>query len=125
MNNHHIRHEKHSSYFKTGEIDSVWLPEAAQKGWIIFTKDNAIRYNELERRALIRHKARAFAFSSGNATAAQMAVALAQALPKMQKMARRTAAPFIASVTLNGGVNLRYASAGPVHGRKRGAARGK
>lgn len=99
----------------------MWLPVVAEKRWIILTKDKAIRYNELEQRAVIQSRAREFVFSSGNLTAAQMAEALVSALPKMQRLARRTEPPFIASITPAGDVHLRYDSQGSVYEQKKKA----
>lgn len=60
-----------------------------------------------------------FFFKSGNLSGLKMAEILIKALPKMKRMARRKAPPFIASLTGNGEVLLRYDQGGSIHEQKR------
>ena len=53
-----IRHERHRQHFPPGTEDSVWLPFAGQKGWILLTKDKRIRFNDLEKQAVIANRVR-------------------------------------------------------------------
>jgi len=53
-----VRVELHSAHFDRGAGDDVWLPQVAQSGWCILTKDKRLRYNEWEKKALRLHKAR-------------------------------------------------------------------
>ncbi len=48
-----IHHERHGAHFSAGTEDSVWLPFVGEKGWILLTKDKRIRFNDLEKRAVI------------------------------------------------------------------------
>jgi hypothetical protein len=119
LNKAGIRYERHESYFKAGEIDRTWLPEVSQRGWIILTKDKGIRYNELEISAVIANKGREFFFCSGNWSGDKMGEILSNAIPKMMRLAKKTAAPFIASISQSGEVYLRYDKEGSIYARKR------
>jgi PIN domain-containing protein len=102
-----VKHERHGSYFAPGTEDIAWLPFVGQNGWLLITKDKRIRYNELEKAAVLRHRVRQFYFSSGNSSGREMAAMLAAALPQMVKIYRKHAPPFIASISKSGSVSLR------------------
>lgn len=61
-----VKHERHGQYFDPGTEDTEWLPFVGEKGWLLLTKDKRIRFNELEKNAVLRYKVREFYFSSGN-----------------------------------------------------------
>jgi hypothetical protein len=67
-----------------------------------------IRYNLLEKRALQEHAAREFVFASGNLSGQDMATALELAIPKMRRLCRNQTPPFVASITRQGHVHLRW-----------------
>jgi len=71
-------------------------------------KDKKIRYNELEKTAVLQHRVREFYFSSGNYSGAEMAEMLIVALPGMARIGRKHGPPFIASIIKAGSVNLRF-----------------
>ena len=79
-----------------------------EKGWLLVTKDKKIRFNELEKAAVLRNKVREFYFASGNFNGTEMAEMLVAALRDMAKLCRKQAPPFIASITKAGNVNLRF-----------------
>jgi hypothetical protein len=116
-----VRYEQQGMHFRSGELDSVWLPYICQKRWILLTKDKGIRYNQLEISAILTNDGREFFFRSGNWTGSKMADILSKALPKMKRMARRVESPFIASLTESGDVNLRYDKNGSIHEQERKA----
>jgi hypothetical protein len=74
---------------------------------VLLTKDKRIRFNELEKAAVLQHRVREFYFSSGNYSGAEMAAMLVAALRDMIRICRRHDPPFIASITKSGKVNLR------------------
>jgi len=78
-----IRHERHRQHFAPGTEDSVWLPFVGQKGWILLTKDKRIRFNDLEKQAVIANRVREFYFTSGNVNGEEMAALLVVALPEI------------------------------------------
>ena len=102
-----MKHERHGQHFTPGTEDLVWLPFVGERGWILITKDKRIRFNELEKAAVLQHRVREFYFSSGNYSGAEMAEILVSALRDMARLCRRYDPPFIASITKSGAVNLR------------------
>ena len=75
---------------------------------MLVTKEKRIRFNELEKMAVLAHRVREFYFTSGNYSGAEMAWMLVAALPEMIKLCRKRNPPFIASITKSGKVNLRF-----------------
>jgi len=102
-----IKHERHGQYFSPGTPDTSWLPFVGEKGWILVTKDKRIRFNDLEREAVVTYRVREFYFTSGNYSGAEMALMLTTALPEIMQLCRKQAPPFIASITKSGKVHLR------------------
>jgi len=79
-----------------------------KQGWVVLTKDKKIRFNELERSAIQRHRVREFYFASGNYSGSEMAEMLAAALRDIARFCRRYNPPFIASISKSGHVSLRF-----------------
>jgi PIN domain-containing protein len=102
-----VRHERHGQHFAAGTEDTEWLPFVGEKGWVLLTKDKRIRYNELEKTAVMRHDVREFYFSSGNYSGTEMAEVLIDALRDMVRIFRRQKPPFIASITKSGKAEIR------------------
>jgi hypothetical protein len=107
LTQHGVKHERHGQHFDPGTEDSVWLPFVGKQGWILITKDKRIRFNELEKAAVLRHHVREFYFSSGNYSGVEMAEILVAALRDMIRICRRYDPPFIASIAKSGAVSLR------------------
>jgi hypothetical protein len=105
---HGIRHERHGNHFLPGTEDTVWLPAVGKNGWLLLTKDKRIRFNELEKSAVQRYRVREFYFASGNYSGSEMAATLVNALREMARFCRRYDPPFIASISKNGKVSLRF-----------------
>lgn len=93
-------------YFAIEALDEEWLPEVGQRGWLILTKDDRIRRRPVEREALMQSGARAFILPSGNMSGEEMASAIVNALPKIQRFVARNPPPFIARISKAGGVWL-------------------
>jgi PIN like domain len=96
----------HDEVFRPGTPDHIWLREAGRKGWIVLTKDTRIRYRENEKRALKEAGVAAFVFSGKDLTGSEIGASIVKALPKMQRLIRKTRRPFIAVVTRGGDVRL-------------------
>ena len=77
------------------------------KGWILLTKDKRIRFNDLEKQAVIANRVREFYFTSGNINGDEMAELLVVALPEMIRLCGKHPPPFIASITKAGNVHIR------------------
>ena len=103
-----VRFERHLNYFHRGTLDEVWLPLVGKNGWILLTADKQIRYNLLEKRALEQNLVREFVFASGNLSGAEMAVSLRAALAKMKRLCRKQDPPFVAAISKDGNVHLRW-----------------
>jgi PIN like domain len=110
-----VPYQRHGATFASGTPDEHWLPTVGRNGWLLITADQRIRYNQLERQAVMAHGVREFVFTSGNLSGTVMAGLLIKALPQMVKLCQRTAPPFIASITKSGAVHLRYDKGGSVH----------
>lgn len=102
-----VQHERHGQHFSPGTPDTAWLPFVGEKGWILITKDKRIRFNDLEKEAVVTYRVREFCFASGNYSGAEMAMMLVVALPEMIRLCGKQAPPFIASITKAGKVHLR------------------
>jgi len=108
---HGVKHERHGQHFRPGTQDTVWLPFIGEKGWTLITKDKRIRFNDLEKAAVVAYRVREFYFTSGNYSGAEMATMLTTALPEIIRLCRTQAPPFIASITKAGHVHLRLQGA--------------
>ncbi len=94
-----LRVELHDDHFAQGTPDSVWLPVVGKRGWIVLTKDTRIRHRPTEKQALLGASVRAFAFTSGTLSGAQMGDAIVKALPKMLVLLAAHPSAFIARIT--------------------------
>jgi hypothetical protein len=52
--------EIHEDHFARDEEDRVWLQAAGERGWVVLTKDQRLRYRPLEIGALRASNARVF-----------------------------------------------------------------
>jgi len=102
-----IHHQRHGEHFAPGTEDAVWLPFVGEKGWILLTKDKRIRFNDLEKQAVVANRVREFYFTSGNFNGEEMAALLVVALPEMIRLCGKHRPPFIASLTKAGNVHIR------------------
>jgi hypothetical protein len=103
--------EVHDDHFPQDTPDVDWIRVVGEQGWVLLTKDAAIRRNELERRALVAAKVAAFMLGNGQLAAADMARAFLDAVPRIHKVLRRYEPTTVATVTRSGGVSLLYANA--------------
>jgi PIN like domain len=99
--------ERHLSHFERGTPDEIWLPVVGQNDWALLTSDARIRYRSNEKRAVKENKVRMFYFSTNNLSGRQMAEALEQALPRMQRIFAKQVPPYCAAITRSGEVHLR------------------
>jgi hypothetical protein len=103
----HIKYERHGQHFSPGTQDTAWLPVIGEKGWVLVTKDKRIRFNDLEREAVVAYRVWEFYFTSGNYSGTEMAMMLTTALPEILRLCQKKAPHFIASITKAGKVHLR------------------
>jgi hypothetical protein len=58
----------HDELFPQGTQDVDWLREAGANRWVVITRDDRIRYNQLEKQAVIAARLRFFSITSSSLT---------------------------------------------------------
>jgi hypothetical protein len=101
-----LRIELHDDHFPQGTPDADWLPVVGRRGWIVLTKDTRIRHRPAEKYALLGAGVRAFAFTSGSLSGAQMSDAIVKALPKMLALLASQQGAFVARITATSDVAI-------------------
>jgi hypothetical protein len=90
----------HDELFPQGTADVVWLREAGLNGWIVITRDDRIRYNQLEKQAVIAARLRFFSITSSSLTGEEASTLILSALDKMSRLCRQHAKDgFIAKIS--------------------------
>ena len=94
--------ETHDSHFSPNEKDETWLSFVGDKGWIVVTQDEKIRYRRLEKMAMEEAGVAAFVLTGGSHKAIEMAEVFIKALSSIKRLVKKTPLPFIARVTRGG-----------------------
>lgn len=76
--------EVHDSHFPQDARDEEWLRAVGERGWIVLTRDDRIRYRFHERTALLQARVRAFVLVRRNVSGPAMAAAFVNALPAIR-----------------------------------------
>lgn len=100
----------HDDRFPQNTPDETWLGEAGAQGWVVLTKDKAIRRNVLERTRILEAGVACFMLGRGDLSAPKMAEAFIAARRRIERALRRYDVPLAASVTLDGGVTVLLAA---------------
>jgi PIN like domain len=79
----------HDELFPQGTQDVDWLREAGANRWIVITRDDRIRYNQLEKQAVIAAKLRFFSITSSSLTGDEAAALILSALDKMSRLCQQ------------------------------------
>jgi predicted nuclease of predicted toxin-antitoxin system len=90
------RVEAHDDHFAQNETDESWIPDVANRGWVILTKDKNIRRRAGEREAVVTASAKIITLTSGNMTGAEMAATFVTHLADMESLVANQPAPFVA-----------------------------
>ena len=98
--------EEHADHFAPDALDTEWLGEAGRRGWVVLTKDKAVRRNALELAAILTAEVACFSLGAGNLKSEQMAQAFIAARRRMEKALRRFDPAMTASVTVAGHVRV-------------------
>jgi predicted nuclease of predicted toxin-antitoxin system len=106
LRKHGVTVQVHKDHFPPDAKDEDWLRAVGKQRWVVLTKDKMLRYRETETSTLLAAKVRAFVLTSGNLRADEMAAAFMKALPKMERLLRKTRGPFVARVTRGGKTDL-------------------
>lgn len=93
------RVEVHHDHFEDTAPDVDWLHEVGRRGWVVLTKDMAIRRRLMEREAIIGANVRAFFLTSGELRGEEMAAIFAKHLRRITSLVASHKPPFIAYVT--------------------------
>ena len=101
-----LRIEVHDEHFSPDASDPEWLSVVGEREWVVVTVDRRIRYRQLEWLAFKAGMVRAFAFSSGNLRAEEMAGIFLRALPEILRFLEEERAPFLATITKSGHVQM-------------------
>jgi hypothetical protein len=76
----------HDELFPQGTEDVVWLNEAGAHDWVVITRDNRIRYNQLEKEAVLAARLRFFSVTSSSLTGDEAAALLVSALGSISRL---------------------------------------
>jgi hypothetical protein len=97
--------EIHDDHFARDEEDRNWLRTAGERGWVVLTKDQRLRYRPLEIAALRASNARVFVLTAGNLRGIEIAATFMTALPRIFKILS-VQGPFVARVSQSGRVTV-------------------
>lgn len=92
----------HDDVFAQNATDVEWLAEAGRRGWVVLTKDSAIRRNPHEKAMFRKARVRVFALSRKDLSGQEMAELFVKALLGMKKRAATITAPFLFSIARSG-----------------------
>jgi hypothetical protein len=79
----------HDELFPQATQDVVWLSAAGAQPWVVITRDERIRYNQLEKQAVIAARLRFFSITSSSLTGEEAAALTLSALDKMSRLCRQ------------------------------------
>jgi hypothetical protein len=97
----------HDDVFSRDAKDEEWLGETGRQNWIAITKDYERVQSRLKRLTVARARARLFVLrTTAQLTGPQLAMPFVKAAPRMQDIAAKNPAPFIAKVYTSGEVHL-------------------
>lgn len=94
----------HHQIFAPDAPDDVWLAGVAEKGWLVVTRDQRIRYKINEQRAAIQAQLHLFVFTQGGLPAAETAAILVRAYPAVCRCAGSRPPPAFWSLQRSGEV---------------------
>ncbi len=93
---------RHDDLFAQNTPDTDWLPEIGKRQWFVVTQDQRIRYNPLEKMALLSSGIGAFIVVGKNLSGALQAACIRLAPPRMREAATHMPRPFIVKVYADG-----------------------
>jgi predicted nuclease of predicted toxin-antitoxin system len=96
----------HDDHFARDEEDRVWLKSVGERGWIVLTKDQRLRYRPLEIAALRASEARVFVLTAGDLRGAEIAAAFIAALPAVCAILHSRPGPFVARISRSGQITI-------------------
>lgn len=94
--------------FPDGTPDRIWIPDVAQRGWIIVTRDRRLQDRHLEWMAFRRAKARVVWFKGDRAAGSDIVDGFLAALPQLDQLMSDLQPPYIIKVTPSGHAEIVY-----------------
>jgi len=79
----------HDELFPQATQDVTWLREAGANRWVVLTRDDRIRYNQLEKQAVLAANVRFFSITSSSLTGDEAAALLVSALRAISRLCRQ------------------------------------
>ena len=79
----------HDDLFPQATQDVEWLREAGARRWVVITRDDRIRYNQLEREAVLAAKLRFFSITSSSLTGDETGELILSALARISRLCRQ------------------------------------
>lgn len=98
----------HDDHFEQSAADEVWIPVAAERGWIILSEDRDIMRTPLELAAVMLSGAPLFCLVARNAKAEDLARNFVNTLPKIVDFINNNTPPYIVKVYRPNPVDLIY-----------------
>lgn len=92
-----LKVERHADHFAPDAPDTQWLPEVGQRGWVVITHDERIRYKANELAAVVQHRV-ALLLVVGHAPYAVLAEHFVHTLPRIEAFVDAHQPPYIAKV---------------------------
>lgn len=102
----------HDDHLPQDSRDEEWLAYVGERNWVALTQDARIRYHELEFRALLRAKVRAFVLTAKGLRGEENAAIIVNALPAMLRFLAKHPGPFVARIGRNSKVEMLYEGGG-------------
>jgi PIN like domain len=78
----------HDELFDQETQDVEWLREAGERRWVVITRDDRIRYNALEKQAVLAARLRFFSITSSSLTGEEAAQLILSAMPTVERLCR-------------------------------------
>lgn len=98
--------EVHDDHLPQDARDEQWLAYVGEHNWVALTQDARIRYHELEFKALLRAKVRAFVLTAKGLRGEENAAIIVNALPAMLRFLAKRSGPFVARIGRNSKVEM-------------------
>jgi uncharacterized protein with PIN domain len=94
--------EVHDDHFAVDTPDVDWLRTVGARGWVVLSKDEAIRRTRHEREALRAAGVKAFFLTQQGLTGVEMGAIFVRALPGMMERASRQQDSFVFTLSRSG-----------------------
>jgi hypothetical protein len=96
--------EVHDDHFPQDAKDEEWLPVVGERGWLVITRDDRIRYHALEAAAARGAGVGMLVVVSKNLTGPQTAEILLKAMERIRRFLTKHRPPFMVKIYRNGSI---------------------